>query len=273
MAITTDSAPVRPVRRIFDGRTDPDSPVLLRAEAGAPSGDPLVDGVFDTLGAAWEFFRTVYGRNAIDGRGGPVDAVLRAGDPEPGAARWQGSRILIGDGAPALEAVAGQFTAGIIQHTAELESYGQPGALAVSLGQVFGLLAKQYDLKQSAEEADWLLGQGLPSSATAATGSLADPARFGQAAHMSAYEETSGGDGGVHANAGIANHAFYLVATGLGGHAWERAGRIWYKALMGYASRTTNLSAFRYATLGAARDLDWPTDAVAKAWSTVGIDR
>ncbi|MEW2414726.1 M4 family metallopeptidase [Streptomyces sp. NPDC046866] len=259
MAITTESASVRPVRRVFDGRTDPDSPVLVRAEGGDPSGDALADGAFDTLGAAWEFFRTVYGRNAIDGRGGAVEAVLRTADPEPGAARWQGSRILLGEGAPAVDAVAAQFTAGIIQHTAELESYGQPGALAVSMGQVFGLLAKQYGLKQTVREADW--------------GALADPLRFGQRAHMDAYDETSGADGGVHANAGIANHAFYLVATELGGHAWERAGRIWYKALMGYASRTTNLSAFRFATLGAARDLDEPADAVAKAWSTVGIDR
>ena len=34
--------------------------------------------------------------------------------------------------------------------------------------------------------------------------------------------------GCVHINSGIPNHAFYLAATNLGGHAWEKAGRIWY---------------------------------------------
>ncbi|NXY97904.1 M4 family metallopeptidase [Streptomyces sp. BR123] len=265
----TESASVRPVRRIFDGRNDSDSPALVRTEGGAPSGDALVDGAYDTLGATWDFFRTVYGRNAIDGRGGPVDAVLRGGEP---GAIWQGSRILLGDGVVPLDAVAAQYMIGVIRHTAELESYGQPGALAVSLGNVFGLLAEQYSLKQTAEESDWLFGRGLLPSGEA-TGSLADPARFGQVAHVSAYDETVGEDGGVHANAGIANRAFHLVATELGGNAWERAGRIWYKGLMGYAARTTNFSAFRFATLGAARELEMPADVVAKAWSAVGVDR
>jgi len=38
-----------------------------------------------------------------------------------------------------------------------------------------------------------------------------------------------GGD--VHVNSGIPNHAFYVVATTLGGHAWDAAGRIWYSTL------------------------------------------
>ncbi|MFD0264974.1 M4 family metallopeptidase [Streptomyces sp. NPDC127106] len=265
----TESASVRPVRRIFDGRKDSDSPALVREEGGAPSGDALVDGAYDALGVTWDFFRTVYGRNAIDGRGGPMDAMLRGG--VPGAA-WQGSRILLGDGAAPLDTVAAQYTIGVVQATAELESYGQPGALAVSLGNVFGLLAKQYSLEQTVEDSDWLFGQGLLPSGEA-TGSLEDPARFEQVAHMTEYDETVDEDGGVHVNAGIGNRAFYLVAAELGGNAWERAGRIWYRGLMGYASRTTNFSAFRYATLGAARELEMPADVVARAWSAVGVDR
>ncbi|MFD7630309.1 M4 family metallopeptidase [Streptomyces sp. NPDC059851] len=266
----TESASVRPVRRIFDGRKDSDSPALVREEGGAPSGDALLDGAYDALGATWDFFRTVYGRNAIDGRGGPVEAVLRSGGP---GAVWQGSRIVVGDGgAPALDVVAAQYTIGIIQHTAELETYGQPGALAVSLGNVFGLLTGQYALEQTAADSDWLFGRGLLPSGEP-IGSLRDPARFEQAVHMAEYDEAVDEDGGVHFNAGIANRAFYLVATELGGNAWERAGRIWYKGLMGYAARTTNFSAFRFATLGAARELGLPADVVARAWTAVGVDR
>ena len=53
---------------------------------------------------------------------------------------------------------------------------------------------------------------------------------------MGDYVATTDDNGGVHINSGIPNHAFYLAATALGGHAWERAGRIWYDALHDRAS-------------------------------------
>ena len=48
-----------------------------------------------------------------------------------------------------------------------------------------------------------------------------------QPADMDGYVD--GGD--VHTNSGIPNRAFYLVATTLGGNAWDAAGPIWYAAL------------------------------------------
>ena len=52
-----------------------------------------------------------------------------------------------------------------------------------------------------------------------------------QPAHMSKYVVTASDNGGVHINSGIPNHAFYLAAIALGGHAWEKAGLIWYTTL------------------------------------------
>ena len=52
-----------------------------------------------------------------------------------------------------------------------------------------------------------------------------------QPAHMDGFVVTRDDNGGVHINSGIPNHAFYLAAKALGGHAWERAGLIWYRAL------------------------------------------
>ena len=46
-----------------------------------------------------------------------------------------------------------------------------------------------------------------------------------QPAHMSDYVDTTDDNGGVHINSGIPNQAFYLVATTLGGNAWEAAGQ------------------------------------------------
>jgi Zn-dependent metalloprotease len=52
-----------------------------------------------------------------------------------------------------------------------------------------------------------------------------------QPADMRHYIHTSEDNGGVHLNSGISNHAFYLVATAIGGNAWEKAGQIWYDTI------------------------------------------
>ena len=49
--------------------------------------------------------------------------------------------------------------------------------------------------------------------------------------HWSGFVRTPEDNGGVHINSGIPNRAFYLAARGLGGKAWEKAGRIWYETL------------------------------------------
>ena len=49
-----------------------------------------------------------------------------------------------------------------------------------------------------------------------------------QPADMDGYVD----DGDVHTNSGIPNHAFYVVATTIGGNAWEAAGPIWYATLL-----------------------------------------
>ena len=62
-----------------------------------------------------------------------------------------------------------------------------------------------------------------------APGTAYDDPRLGgkdpQPAHMGDYVDTTDDNGGVHINSGIPNHAFYLAATALGGHSWEKAGR------------------------------------------------
>ena len=50
---------------------------------------------------------------------------------------------------------------------------------------------------------------------------------------MDGYVRTSADNGGVHINSGIPNRAFCLVATALGGNAWDAPGQIWYETLTG----------------------------------------
>lgn len=51
------------------------------------------------------------------------------------------------------------------------------------------------------------------------------PGKDPQPANMQGYVQTTSDDGGVHINSGIPNHAFYLVATSIGGYASEKSGR------------------------------------------------
>jgi Zn-dependent metalloprotease len=48
---------------------------------------------------------------------------------------------------------------------------------------------------------------------------------------MSRYAKNDARRVGRFLNSGIPGHAFYLLATKLGGYAWEKAGMIWYRAL------------------------------------------
>jgi Zn-dependent metalloprotease len=54
---------------------------------------------------------------------------------------------------------------------------------------------------------------------------------------MSRYAKNDARRVGRFLNSGIPGHAFYLLATKLGGYAWEKAGMIWYRALSGWLAR------------------------------------
>ena len=96
-----------------------------------------------------------------------------------------------------------------------------------------------------------------------------------QPATMDKYVVTAADNGGVHQNSGIPNHAFYVVATTLGGKAWETAGHIWYDAVRDSQIKpTSGFKAFARATVrqaqtryGAGKEVD----AVKKGWDAVKV--
>jgi len=95
-----------------------------------------------------------------------------------------------------------------------------------------------------------------------------------QPAAMSGYVKTSTDNGGVHTNSGIPNHAFYLAAVALGGHAWEKAGRIWYETLRDKRLKATaTFRQFAHYTVANAGHVFGAAErrAVAGAWKAVGI--
>jgi Zn-dependent metalloprotease len=96
-----------------------------------------------------------------------------------------------------------------------------------------------------------------------------------QPAHMRDYVRGSDDNHGVHTNSGIPNHAFYLAAKAIGGHAWEAAGKIWYTVLTTKLAANAQFSAFAGATAAAAAQMygtgGREHQAVREAWRAVGV--
>jgi hypothetical protein len=267
---------------------------LIRKEGSAPLGDPAVDEVYDALGITYEFFHTEFGRDSIDDRGMPLEAIVHYGVDYDNAF-WNGRQMIFGDGDrklfnrfTGLDMVAKQFGNGVVQATAKLAYYGQSGSLSNAIAMVFASLVKQYALHQTASQADWLIGEGLLAPgikgrallSLAAPGTAYDDPVLGkdpQPGEMRHYVKTQSDNGGVHTNSGILHRAFYLTATAIGGFAWEKAGRIWYDAMrderlkpedtkfVDFARITHTVAARLYGERGDE------AGAVRTAWETVGV--
>ncbi|AUH43071.1 M4 family metallopeptidase [Streptomyces sp. CMB-StM0423] len=285
----------KPKRTVYDAGQTQDLPgTEVRKEGGAAVDDATVNRAYDGLGATFDLFLSGFARDSIDGAGLPLNATVHYGE-DYGNAFWDGEQMVFGDGdgevfldfTLAVDVIGHELTHGVTQYTANLEYFGQSGALNESVSDVFGSLIKQYVLGQGAADADWLIGAELLAPGVSgealrsmkAPGTAYDDDVLGkdpQPATMADYVDTSTDNGGVHINSGIPNHAFYLLATDLGGNAWERAGRIWYDVLTGGGLTTTaDFAAFAAATVAAAEARygdGAERTAVLSAWSQVGVD-
>ncbi|MFD8365157.1 M4 family metallopeptidase [Streptomyces hygroscopicus] len=284
----------KPRRTIYDAQhktTLPGSKV--RGEGDQAGADASVNRAYDGLGATFELFLKAYGRRSVDDSGLPLNASVHYSE-DYNNAFWDGEQMVFGDGdgevfldfTIPIDVMAHELTHGVTQYTANLEYFGQSGALNESMSDVFGSLVKQHALGQSAEEADWLIGAGLLTERVTgvalrslkAPGTAYDDDVLGkdpQPGTMDDYVRTSRDNGGVHINSGIPNHAFYLAATALGGHAWERAGQIWYDVLTGAdLASDAEFADFAQLTVAAAHARYGEGEeqaAVREAWTQVGI--
>lgn len=288
-------------RVVYDAEHGSDLPGRqVRAEGDPPTGDPAVDEAYVGSGATYDLYQEVYGRNSIDGKGLRLDSTVHYMQSYDNAF-WNGRQMVYGDGDEdlpeserlfnrftiALDIIGHELTHGVIQYEARLVYWDQAGALNESFADVYGSLVKQRALGQTAAEADWLIGAGLFTAhvngqgirSMKAPGTAYDDPLLGkdpQPAHMNDYVHTDKDNGGVHINSGIPNRAFYVVAREIGGHAWEKAGLIWYVALRDKLDpRSAFLDAASF-TFQVAGDLfgsgSLEQQAVCTGWADVGID-
>ncbi len=287
-------------RRVYDGRNGSNLPGhLVRSEGDESTGDAATDEAYEGSGATYDLYAEVFGRNSIDNQGMDLVSTVHFMEGYDNAF-WNGEQMVYGDGdedlpeqerlfnrfTSALDIIAHELSHGITQYEANLAYRNQSGALNESFSDVFGSLVKQRTMNQTAGQADWLIGEGLFTSNVEADGirsmkapgtAYDDPVlgRDPQPGHMRDYVDTTSDNGGVHINSGIPNKAFYEVAVALGGYAWEKAGRIWYKTLCEELNQSSDFQQAASLTYKVAGDLygknSMEQQAVSKGWKAVGI--
>jgi Zn-dependent metalloprotease len=296
-------------RTIYDAHNINSIGTIVRHEGGPKTGDVGADEAYDYAGITYDFYKEVFGRNSIDNNGLKLDSTVhyREDEEEPYEnASWGDGRMWYGDGHPErsnrftidLAIIGHELSHGVVQYEGGLKYQKDTGAINEHFADVFGILVKQYHLKESVEESNWLIGEGLwkenivngkalRSMKEPGTAYGPDPVigKDPQPAHMSNYRDfgtcvsaRACDYGGVHINSGILNKAFYNTAIEIGGYAWEAPGQIWYTALVNLPNnpdRTTfeDLANTTFAEAGKIYGSDSKQqEAVYKGWKDVGIE-
>ncbi len=252
------------------------------------STDLTIKRAYDETKAVAQFYKNVFGRNSIDNAGMTLGSSVHYGTNYNNAF-WNGMRMAYGDGdgnifidfTQSTDVICHELTHGVTQHTLQLAYSNEAGGLNESLSDVFGSMFRQWRLDQMVNQADWLIGHDImgPGATARHFTCLRDMANPGavhclapQPSHFSEYKP--GMD--PHYSSGIANFAFYKIAMAIGGKSWEKAGQIWYKAMVdfkpspnmkmkSFANRTRKLTASMYPANAALRT------AVDAGWLAVGL--
>jgi Zn-dependent metalloprotease len=304
-AVTESLVTEKVSREVYDAETTEDLPGKKVREEGQPlSKDKAVNECYDSLGYTFDLYAKAFERNSINNRGMDLIGSVHYGQ-DFGNAMWDGYQMVFGDGdghifkvgkfTELVDVIGHELTHGVTQYTANLRYQGESGALNESISDVFGSILKQYHLKQTPHEADWLIGEGIWADTIKGValrsmkepGTAYDDPQLGkdpQPGHMKNFDHGSDDNGEVHINSGIfplgcadlgiPNKAFYLVATGLGGHSWEKPGKIWYGTLTDRRLRyNATFKQFATLTVEVAEKLydTKVSEIVQKAWVEVGV--
>lgn len=235
---------------------------------------------------AYDYFRTTFNRNSINGRGGNIVSLVNVAERNGRGmdnAFWDGEAMYYGNGdqaffplARGLDVAGHEMSHGVVQNTANLRYEGESGALNESFADIFGAMI---------DRDDWLIGEDVVRTSYFPSGalrSLQDPHNGGTRLSDAGYqprtyaERYTGSDdnGGVHINSGIPNYAFYLFATN-SSVGKERAEQVFHRALTNYLVASSKFIDLRNGVMNAIGDL-YPNSpnivtAANNAFNTVGI--
>jgi Zn-dependent metalloprotease len=175
------------------------------------------------------------------------------------------------------DVIGHELTHGVTQYENGLQYEGESGALNESISDVFGAVFNQWLNEWPTNDAKgWLIGAGIMGPQARAKGKtclrdMVNPS----AAHCLSPQPDSyknfDPSADVHENSGIPNKAFAQFAQGVGGNAWDRAIKVWYRACTDRRlSSTAMFVDFARLTIDAAQKEGLAAPAQA-AWQSVAL--
>jgi Zn-dependent metalloprotease len=309
---------------ILDGLTPAPSDVASDTDNNWTDG-AVVDA-HTYIGYTYDYYFKRFNRRGIDDSNRPIQAIthpiLRSDVPryfeeDPDVfglfavnAFWCGvcgpngiGMMVFGEGLPAnvfnvevdyfsgaLDVVAHEVSHGLTEYTSALDGPGETGALNEGFSDIIGIGVEFFfqEPGDARQRAEYLIGEDIVRPMAAfLVRSAADPGRFGDPDHYSRRYTGPEDSGGVHTNATIPTHAFYLAieggtnrtsglaVQGVGAANRERIERVFFRAFTTMLPSSANFSIARQATLQAATDLYGGSSAefraVQQAWTAVGV--
>lgn len=279
-------------RQIYDAKNTTRLPgTRARFEGDPATGDKTTDNAYEYHGGMRDFLRSEFGWDSIDGNGMNLVGTVHYGRNYNNAF-WNGTSMTYGDGDGVIfvtfvtpGVVGHELSHGVTEKTSGLDYYGESGALNESFSDVMGACYEQWRKKETADKANWLIGDGIfgPTIKGKALRSMIAPGtayndpKLGkdpQPDHYSKLYKGSGDNGGVHINSGIPNKAFALFAIAVGGFSWKEPAHVWWESNSG-ANRvgsTASIHDFAKKTVeNCTKMCPQHVAALKKAWSDVGV--
>ncbi|MCF8244872.1 MAG: M4 family metallopeptidase [Saprospiraceae bacterium] len=230
----------------------------------------------------YDYYKNTFNRNSIDGNGGSINVAVNVTD-ENGAmdnAYWNGTGIFWGNGntyftplAKSLDVAGHEMTHGVVENTAGLIYENESGAMNESMADIFGVMI---------DRDDWGISEGIILPGQSPTGldrDLSDP-HNGSTPDQGTWQPnnyaerviTTEDHGGVHANSGITNYAFYQFATNPA-VGKEKAEQVYYYTLRDRLTASSKFVDLRLAVIAEATEFSTPevVNAAKAAFDAVGI--
>lgn len=280
-------------REMHDARNGYSTPgALVRTETQAPVSDRIVNDNFDRLGATYDCYKTLFGRDSYDDHGAKLISTVHYSRNYVNA-YWDGTQMVYGDGdgqeadnlAESMGVTAHELTHAVTERSSNLNYSGQSGGLNEGISDIFGATCDWYFMGRGpVNPIIWVIGHDVWTPNGPADDGLRymnDPHKDGDSIDYA--PDYSGQD--VHYTSGVPNLAFYLMAMGgkhprnkttiqVTGIGIEKAAKVFYRANTSLMTASTSYAGAKTACEQAAQQLGFSADEIASvtaAWQAVGV--
>ena len=266
-------------RRIYDanGACVPGgSATLVLSEGGSTTGvNPQAVRAYNGFGNVYHYFRSAWNIDSYDNRGGTLTGYVNAlvnvgGGCTADNAAWGNGTMYLGRGGSSLndtslepDVTYHEFGHGVTGATSNLVYARQSGGLNEAASDIYAAMVEAWvntipggaagpstPIAYQANGDSWTVGEGLVRNSTRPLRDMRDPASDGRSldrysqyvSQFGSCSPSAGNDNcGVHSTSGIANLAFYLLATGgrhprnattiqVGAIPFDRAAKYWLES-------------------------------------------